>query len=206
MQVKICGLTRQQNIAQVMALRPDYTGLIFYPGSKRYAGKDEALAAWLRPLKGMGKTGVFVNEQAAVIMDTVDRYGLDYVQLHGDETPAFCKSIHAVVPVIKVFPVDDTFAADALSPYTDACTYVLFDTASAGLGGSGRSFNWDVLHNKKIPLPFFISGGIGPGDVAKLKALRHPACIAADINSRFEDAPGMKNIDLLKTFIHEIRH
>src|SRR5687768_9444118 len=109
MKVKVCGLTDRQNIEAVLSLRPDHVGLIFYAGSKRFAAQDDTLAAWLRPLKGIGKTGVFVNETEAVIMKTATAYGLDYVQLHGEETAAFCARLQAVMPVIKAFPLHAAF-------------------------------------------------------------------------------------------------
>ncbi len=206
MKIKICGLKHRQNIETVLSLCPDHIGLIFYPGSKRFAGDDAALASWLRPIKEIGKIGVFVNQKEAVILEKVTRYGLDYVQLHGTETAAFCSRIHTTVPIIKAFSMHAAFDFKALEAYVNTCSYFLFDTPSADYGGSGRSFDWTLLQQQEVPLPFLLSGGIGPGDVARIKQFRHPAFAGIDLNSRFEQSPGIKNYNLLNEFIDEIRN
>ena len=206
MMIKVCGLTDRQNITEVVSLHPEWIGLIFYPSSPRYAGRDKTLVPWLHTVTSSLKTGVFVNEREEVIREAITAYGLDQVQLHGNETPAFCARIQAVVPVIKAFAVHDTFDFQSLDRYAPVCHYFLFDTPAPGYGGSGRSFDWSLLQDRETPLPFLLSGGIGPGDVARINAFRHPDFIGIDINSRFEDTPGIKNYERLKTFIHEIRN
>jgi phosphoribosylanthranilate isomerase len=205
MKIKVCGLTSRQNIEAVLSLRPDFIGLIFYAASPRYIGTDTALATWLRSLQGVAKVGVFVNENAQNIQDTITTYGLGYVQLHGVETPEFCADIQAIAPVIKAFPMHADFEIAQIDAYADVCSYFLFDTPAAGYGGSGRSFDWSQLEHITLPLPFLLSGGIGPGDAGKVNAFRHPAFGGVDLNSRFELSPGIKNYEHLKTFIHEVR-
>jgi phosphoribosylanthranilate isomerase len=206
MMIKICGLTERQNITEIVALRPEWIGLIFYPASPRYAGNDKTLAAWLRTITGSQKVGVFVNEGELAIRDAIAAYGLDLVQLHGKETPGFCARIRHTVPVIKAFALHEDFDFSVLKAYAGACDYFLFDTPAAGYGGSGKHFDWDLLQQGDISLPFLLSGGIGPDDLAPLKRFRHKQGIGIDVNSRFEDTPGVKNYELLKTFIHEIRN
>lgn len=205
MKIKICGLTDRKNMEAVLSLYPDYIGLIFYKPSKRFVKYDKALASWLSLLPVAAKIGVFVNEPADVINQTIVAYRLDYVQLHGAETPAFCAEIGSQVPVIKAFPMHATFDFEQLNAYAPFCRYFLFDTPTPAYGGSGCAFDWELLQ-KEIPLPFLLSGGIGPGDADRLQQFRHPAFAGIDVNSGFEQSPGIKNIELLKEFIHEIRN
>jgi phosphoribosylanthranilate isomerase len=206
MKIKICGLTEKQNLLDVLSLQPDYIGLNFYPGSKRFAGDNKTLPFLMHAITGTCKTGVFVNVQHEIIQETVNTYNLDCVQLHGNELPANCTTINALKPVIKAFPMTPAFDFNQLQDYVGSCTYFLFDSPSIGYGGSGQSFDWNILHNKNIPLPFFLSGGIGPNHVTKLKNFMHSQLMGVDVNSKFEHSPGIKNINDLKAFIHEIRN
>jgi phosphoribosylanthranilate isomerase len=206
MKIKICGLTEKQNLLDVITLRPDYIGLNFYPNSRRFAGYNKTLSSLMHAVTRCEKTGVFVNEQQAIILKTVNTYNLDCVQLHGDELPAACAAINTSKSVIKAFQVTPAFDFKQLNDYVGSCTYFLFDTPSAGYGGSGQCFDWNVLHNREIPLPFFLSGGIGFNHVMRLKKFKHDQLIGVDINSKFEQSPGIKNINDLKAFIHEIRN
>lgn len=206
MKVKICGLTEKQNLLDVLSLCPDYIGLNFYLGSRRYAGDDKALPSLMHAITGICKTGVFVNEQQEIIQETMNIYNLDYVQLHGDELPATCAAINASKPIIKAFQMMPAFDFKQLQDYVGSCTYFLFDNPSADYGGSGQCFDWSVLFSKEIPLPFFLSGGIGLHHVTQLKSFEHDQLIGVDVNSKFEQSPGVKNINDLKAFIHEIRN
>ncbi|MFA6059220.1 MAG: phosphoribosylanthranilate isomerase [Taibaiella sp.] len=206
MKVKICGLTEKQNLLDVLSLCPDYIGLNFYPGSKRSARDNKELISLMHSITDACKTGVFVNERRETILETVNVYKLDCVQLHGDEPPVACAAVNASNPVIKAFQMIPAFDFKQLHDYVGSCTYFLFDNPSAGYGGSGQCFDWNVLLNKEIPLPFFLSGGIGFNHVAQLKNFRHDQLIGVDVNSKFEQSPGVKNINDLKAFIHEIRN
>jgi phosphoribosylanthranilate isomerase len=206
MKIKICGLTEKQNLLDVLFLQPDYIGLNFYPGSSRFAGDNKTLTFLMHAITGTCKTGVFVNEQQEIIQETVNTYNLDCVQLHGDERPVACAAINVSKPVIKAFQMIPDFDFKQLHDYVGSCAYFLFDSPSAGYGGSGQSFDWSVLHNQEIPLPFFLSGGIGLNHVTQLKNFKHDQLMGVDINSKFEDSPGVKNINDLKAFIHEIRN
>ena len=181
-------------------------GFIFYPASKRYVGllDVDLLNSIPRSIK---KTGVFVNEEGGIIVDTVKKYGLDAVQLHGDESPEFCSSLRtaldirsagAPVEIIKAFGIDPDFDFSRLQPYEDHIAYFLFDTQTAGYGGSGSSFDWEILRSYKGSKPYFLSGGIGPENIDRLMALEDPRLYAADLNSRFEIEPGMKDINRLR--------
>lgn len=206
MKIKICGLTDKQNLLDVLSLCPDYIGLNFYRGSRRFVGADKALSPLMHSITGIHKTGVFVNEKQGIIIEMANTYNLDYVQLHGDELPAACAAVNASKPVIKVFQMVPAFDFSQLREYVGSCTYFLFDNPSAGYGGSGQSFDWKILYGKEILLPFFLSGGIGPDHVIPLKEFKHDQLMGVDINSKFEQSPGVKNINDLKAFIHEIRN
>ncbi len=135
-----------QNITDIAALNPDYLGFIFYEKSKRYVGEDFDEAATYHLPKGIKKIGVFVNASMEYVLSKVKRYGLDLVQLHGEESPEFCRDLQRNnIPVIKVFAVGQTFDFSVLEPYKQHCNYFLFDTKGKEKGGNGMVFNWEVL-------------------------------------------------------------
>lgn len=204
MKLKICGLNNESNIQKILRLKPDYLGFIFYNGSPRAVKPDINFGNFVQSINGIAKVGVFVDEQYEIIIERILDYGLDYIQLHGKETPEFCRALNNIAPVIKSFPISNDFDFKILDAYVSSCSYLLFDTPSRSYGGSGQSFDWHLLRECNIPLPFFLSGGIGPGDTGKVKAFRHPSLFAVDINSRFEMKEGIKNINLLKQFTNEL--
>jgi phosphoribosylanthranilate isomerase len=211
MKIKVCGIT---NIDEALALSKagvNYVGFIFYPASKRYAlhtlSLDQIKSV---QLPGVLKVGVFVNEPLEKVIATATEAGLDMVQLHGDETPNYCKEMANHYPVIKAFRISETDdVAYKISEYLEDIDYLLFDTASSVYGGSGISFDWKKLANATGQKPYFLSGGIGPDDVSKITSFAQSDtagnCIALDVNSKFETAPGQKNIQLLQSFIPTIK-
>ena len=206
MKVKVCGITRVEQLKALEEAGADYGGLIFYPGSKRYAGTR--LADVQEDVKRIAikKVGVFVNEPLDSVFDYIKDYGLHAVQLHGDENPAYCKRLMQEASVIKVFRLaGEVDVDDLLAPYLHSCHYFLFDTETKDYGGSGRKFNWAVLAKAVIGKPFFLSGGIGAGDVESLRAFQHPWLIAVDINSSFETEPGVKDLATVSFFIQELK-
>ncbi len=202
MKLKICGLKYPENISKVIALKPDFIGFIFYPASKRYAGESlQPEFTWSIPAD-IKKAGVFVNEPILSVLEHVARYNLDLVQLHGNETAAYCEDISKLVPVIKAFQVNEQFDFSILNEYKQHCSYFLFDSASEGFGGSGKKFDHQLLSKYKLNIPYFISGGIDKEDIPGLE--QSPA-YAIDINSKFETEPGVKDIDKLRSTIDEVR-
>lgn len=206
MKIKVCGITDNANMQSIASCKPDYMGLIFHPDSKRYVGRNINLQAPISILKDILKVGVFVNTSLAEIYSAVEDYKLDLIQLHGDERPGMCRTIRAIRPVIKAFQINEHFDFESLQGYKDACDYFLFDTASISYGGSGKTFNWTLLNRYKLSVPFFLSGGINQMHTLLIKMLSHPALYGVDINSGFEDAPGIKNTQQIQTFINEIRN
>lgn len=194
----------RENILKVAALQPDYLGFIFYKKSKRnFEGDIPELP------KNIKKVGVFVDASIDYVIDKIKRYNLQTIQLHGDESPAFCKQFYnKKVEVIKVFSVGEQFDFKVLEKYETVVDYFLFDTKGAQKGGNGTTFDWRLLDKYPSQKPYFLSGGIGLKSVNDIKQFKksHASkyCYALDINSQFEDAPGQKNIEKLKAFKNTI--
>ena len=204
MQFKVCGITSIEQAEAITSQGAHYIGFIFYPSSKRYALSSlslEAIAGF-KPSNAK-KVGVFVNESVENVLDTARKAGLDMIQLHGEEDATYCATIQAAFPVIKVFRVSrdlPNFAA-----FENVAAYYLFDTDSALYGGTGQHFNWEIIKKTRFNKPFFLSGGIGINDVQGVQVLKAATAgkdlVALDLNSKFETSPGIKNIELIKTFI-----
>jgi phosphoribosylanthranilate isomerase len=205
MQFKVCGITNLEQATALQAMGVHYIGFIFYPASKRYVLEKLSLAdlASFKPV-GVKKVGVFVNEPLDQLLQIVASAELDIVQLHGDETPAYSEAVRQNVQTIKVFRVGA--AVPDFSAYEDAVDYFLFDTDSALYGGTGQHFNWELIKGSTIPKPFFLSGGIGPNDIQGVQVMEKTkagkSLLALDINSQFELAPGMKDLEKIKIFIN----
>ena len=121
---------------------------------------------------------MFVNATIEEVLQMVDEYRLHMVQLHGDETPKYCEKIADYVSVVKAFRLSDNDSVEwMIRPYMDMCDMFMFDTMGAGYGGTGKKFDWNMLKDVKYGKPFFLSGGIEPGDEEKLKEFaEEPVC------------------------------
>lgn len=197
MNIKVCGITEMKQLQQLDGLDIDFAGLIFYKESPRYIGEKISKTELKNTDFDLKKVGVFVNPEMIDVLDAIDDYGLDAVQLHGDESPEMCEDLSSEVEVIKAFRVSDGVDIDKLvAPYDAVCDYYLFDTGGLkeSFGGTGKQFDWTILTKAKIEKPFFLSGGIGPDDAPKVKAFKHPDFFGVDINSLFEKEPGVKDM------------
>lgn len=195
-----------QNMADVAALQPDYLGFIFYPKSSRYVGEEWNISLINQLPESIERVGVFVNESVDFIINTCKTYNIKTVQLHGHETPHFCNQLQQKgYTVFKAFQVDDDTTLDEISPYRGNCDFFLYDTKSKGLGGSGHKFNWEKLNMLNAAGPFLLSGGITANDGKEIKALNLSHLKGVDINSKFEIEPALKDVNLLKQFIKDIR-
>ena len=204
--LKVCGMRELANIQALCTLAPNYMGFIFYEGSKRFVGDMDPLFVHNLP-PDIKATGVFVNAPLQEILAAVDKYRLKAVQLHGAESPAYCKQLKdelTGVQLIKAFGVNDDFNFELLTEYEDVVNYFLFDTQTAEHGGSGKIFNWTILKGYRLELPYFLSGGIGLEQVEEIKAIVDPRLYAVDVNSRFETSPAMKDIAQLTTFKNQL--
>jgi phosphoribosylanthranilate isomerase len=211
--IKVCGMVHAENVEAVCALDPDFVGYIFYRGSSRFVGDDPDPALFRIPGARTARVGVFVNEELPEVMKKFNSCTLDLVQLHGSESPEYCgKLVEEGIPVMKVLhPGNGNSRPDRgdLHPepdrYAGVAHYLLFDSGASGTGGSGEKFEWDLLREVSIPLPFLLGGGIGPEDADALMGVDFPQLYGVDVNSRFETAPGMKDTLLLKRFMDEVR-
>ncbi|OPZ14447.1 MAG: N-(5'-phosphoribosyl)anthranilate isomerase [Bacteroidetes bacterium ADurb.BinA261] len=199
--VKVCGMRDAENIREVEALGVDWMGFVFHRTSPRFVGE---LPDYL-PQRAK-RVGVFVDEREEQIMETVQLFRLDMVQLHGHETPDFCSRIRSKgLKVIKAINVQNRFPSEEVSFYEGTCDYFLFDTKTPLPGGSGQKFDWSSLSAYRGTTPFLLSGGISPDDADRVEAFVHERCIGIDLNSRFETSPAYKDIHLLQSFIDKIK-
>lgn len=207
MKLKVCGMREKENISALAALQPDLMGFIFYPKSKRFVGDDFQAPA----PENIIKVGVFVNAKIDFILEQSLKNDLKIIQLHGDETPLYCREIRQKLPeeiqISKAFGVGEDFDFMQLAAYQEACDYFLFDTKTKGYGGSGRTFNWEVLKQYTYTIPLFLSGGIGPENLDSLVEFIQTTTLnvyAIDVNSRFETAPGLKDTVQLEQVIAKL--
>lgn len=201
----------RENIRAVAAFKPDYMGLIFYAGSKRYV--EQADAKLLKSLSSQLKlTGVFVNESQQVVLEKVNEYHLKAVQLHGQETADYCSSlkielasIDKGIEMIKAIAVDENLSFEAVQEFDALVDFFLFDTKTSGHGGSGLKFDWEILKNYTGAKPYFLSGGIGPEDLKQLKDWADERLYGVDLNSKFEISPALKDIEKVSRAINIIK-
>lgn len=192
MKLKICGMKYPDNILDVSMLEPDFLGFIFWKKSPRYFdGVIPELS------KSIQKVGVFVDSSLEEIIAIVNKYDLDFVQLHGKESTKFCNELKSKgVKIIKAFSIDLEFDFNILYDYESSCDHFLFDTKGKLPGGNGTTFDWNILNQYKLNKPFFLSGGIGLEEIASINEFQKQAisrnCIAIDVNSKFESKPGLK--------------
>ncbi len=204
MKIKVCGLRDPENIKAVTALSPDYVGFVFYKPSPRFVGDMPAAALNSIP-SSIKKAAVLVNEDAETVNALINKYQFDIVQLHGNEGPEFCREFKSKVIVFKAFGLHEDFDFSLLNDYADAVDFFLFDSKTKIHGGSGQSFDWSILDRYNLDVPFFLSGGIGPDNLEELKQITHPQFYGVDLNSKFETAPGIKNIQLLEKAFDTIK-
>ena len=223
MKIKVCGMREAENISELIKLKPDYMGFIFYGKSKRFVTNFPEIEI---PSE-IKKVGVFVNESIEDIIEIVEENKLDAIQLHGNESPEYCNQLrHSIwvtersrsnnsdevistslnhrIKIFKAFSIDDDFDFSKTDAYQKVCDFLLFDTKGKDYGGNGVKFNWQILDNYKGDLPYMLSGGITKYDsqaiLSFLSRQGSKKCIGIDINSGFELKPALKNIEDIKEF------
>ncbi|MCM1450069.1 MAG: phosphoribosylanthranilate isomerase [Clostridiales bacterium] len=202
MKVKICGMREPYNISQVMALRPDFMGFIFYAPSPRYCGRLSR-----ETVVGLNKAriepvAVTVNLDMDALLVLNEEHGFTTFQLHGEESPLMCSRLKALgFKVIKAISVNNEESLREAHKFVGLVDYILLDTSTPSKGGSGKKFDWNILSAYDIPQPFLLSGGIGEDDAHKVLAIDNPHFVGVDLNSRFEVSPGLKNVDSLSRFL-----
>jgi phosphoribosylanthranilate isomerase len=202
MQIKVCGMRNPDNIQNlIQEVRPDWMGLIFYSKSPRYVSEDFAESIRLAEVP---KVGVFVNESIDFVLSKIDEFKLSNIQLHGNESPEYVQELklRTAKKLWKVISVRETIDWETLRDYIGLVEYFLFDTATSTHGGSGRKFNWKVLEGYPFEKGFLLSGGLDEESFKEVLELANqlPQLVGVDLNSKFEDSPGLKNIEKLKKF------
>ncbi len=184
------------NIQEVAALHPDFMGFIFYRKSKRFVGDDFEMSSVDQSII---KVGVFVNESSDEIVRLTNKYAINHLQLHGDESVNQCSELKLKgYKIIKAFSVDSNFNFEVLKQFTPVVDYFLFDTKGESYGGNGISFDWNLLTNYKAEIPFFLSGGLSLKNIETAMNIQHSKLFALDVNSSFEEEPGKKNVSELR--------
>ena len=202
--IKVCGMRDAENIREVEALGIDLMGFIFWPKSSRYVSERPAYLP-----TNCKRVGVFVDEDIETLKRIADDYALDFIQLHGHESADYCAQLKGLKQ-IKAFNIATTEDFKQTEPYTGIVDYFLFDTKGKSVGGNGEKFDWSVLSAYDGNTPFLLSGGIGPDDAEVLTShfspLTSKKCAGIDLNSRFEQAPGLKDINKLKDFLYALNN
>ena len=200
--IKVCGMREAENIREVETLGIDMMGFIFWPKSSRYVSERPAYL----PTQ-CKRVGVFVNEDVEKVKHIAEDYALDFIQLHGSESPeqiSHLSPLASHLSIIKAFNIATADDLEATKPYEGLVDYFLFDTKAQLPGGSGQQFDWSVLTNYVGKTPFLLSGGIGPDNAKRVKAFNHSKCVGFDLNSKFEVEPALKDIQKLKTFLEQL--
>lgn len=198
--IKVCGMREGENIREVESLGVDMIGFIFYPKSPRYVYEiPDYMPVYAK------RIGVFVNEDKQAIEMFADRFGLDFIQLHGNESPEYCRTLQtADLKLIKAFSIDQEKDLQEVHQYEGICEYFLFDTKCKQYGGSGKQFDWDILHAYNGRTPFLLSGGINSYSADALNEFHHPLLAGFDLNSRFETIPGKKDTQCILEFLNKL--
>ena len=205
-QLKVCGLTKINQIQELISLNVDFLGFIFYEKSPRFVLNHLSLVE-ISEINHQGKVGVFVNETVEKITEISEKSNLNFIQLHGDEDENFIKdlrkNVKKEVKLIKVFRVGETFNFQ-FSIFNSLVDYFLFDTDSKAFGGTGQTFDWQILNEIEIPIPYFLSGGISLENIHQRSTINHQP-LALDINSKFETEPGSKDLEKIKNFTQIVK-
>ncbi|MBZ9779471.1 phosphoribosylanthranilate isomerase [Psychroflexus sp. CAK8W] len=208
MKVKVCGMKNPENIQALAKLDIDYMGFIFYEKSPRFAEHPVELTERIQ------KVGVFVNDTVEQILEKVEEFQLNVIQLHGHETPEFCEELNqalakagrAEVKLWKVFSIKSPSDFEGIEDFSFYVNGYLLDTKGQYRGGNGEKFDWQLLQQQKFSKPVMLSGGIALQDAEQVSELFKKGWIAGvDVNSGFEDEPGFKNITLVNEFLQNLR-
>lgn len=202
--LKVCGLTKTNQIQELISMNIDFLGFVFYEKSPRYALNRLSLHD-ISKIIHEGKVGVFVNEDLNNVLEITKKADLNFIQLHGDESIHYIselrKELNPKVKIIKVFRVGSSIEHLKLNikQIRSIVDYILFDTDGKAFGGTGKQFDWSLLNDLEIEIPYFLSGGISEENVEKIKILNQRP-FAFDINSKFETEPGIKDLEKVRLF------
>ena len=204
--IKICGITNLADARFIAGAQADYLGFIFYENSPRYIEPAQA-GAIINWIEGPQKVGVFVNQPLDDVNLMARQTGVDLVQLHGNESPEYCSLVEK--PIIKVIHVTEKLTPKSLEreakKFFPLVEYFLFDTkTNARWGGTGQTFDWDLLQELNTDIPLFLSGGINAENAGQAQQKVLP--YGFDLCSSLERQPGKKDFDKVEAFMHKIRN
>ena len=209
-QLKVCGLTKMDQIQELISLNTNFLGFIFYEKSPRFVLNHLSLEE-ISEINHQGKVGVFVNESIEKIAEITEKAKLSFIQLHGDEDEKFILQLRQIlgniIKIIKVIRIGNQSFDElqkTINQQPSTVNYLLFDTDSKAFGGTGKTFDWQILNEIEIPIPYFLSGGISLENIHQLSTINHQP-LALDINSKFEIEPGYKNLEKLKKFTQIVK-
>ena len=209
-QLKVCGLTKMDQIQELISLNTNFLGFIFYEKSPRFVLNHLSLEE-ISEINHQGKVGVFVNETVEKISEISEKAKLNFIQLHGDEDEEFVKklrlSLSKNIKIIKVIRIGNQSFDElqkTINQQPSTVNYLLFDTDSKTFGGTGKTFDWQILNEIEISKPYFLSGGISLENIHQLSTINHQP-LALDINSKFETEPGSKNLEKIKNFTQIVK-
>ncbi|MCR5313267.1 MAG: phosphoribosylanthranilate isomerase [Bacteroidaceae bacterium] len=202
--IKVCGMREPENIRNVDGINEvNWMGFIFFPKSSRNVS---SLPSYMPQNKK--RVGVFVNEDKTEIIRLCQEFAFDIIQLHGDESPEYCKELRELVKndvkIIKMIQISELADIKHTEKYYDLVDYFLFETKTKGYGGSGKQFDWDILNEYNGNIPFLITGGIGPDDADKVISFKHPQFAGIDLNSKFEVSPALKDVEAIMNFVKQL--
>ena len=210
MKLKVCGLTKMDQIQELISLNTDFLGFIFYEKSPRFVLNHLSLEE-ISEINHQGKVGVFVNESIEKIAEITEKAKLSFIQLHGDEDEKFILQLRQIlgnnIKIIKVIRIGNQSFDElqkTINQQPSTVNYLLFDTDSKAFGGTGKTFDWQILNEIEIPIPYFLSGGISLENIHQLSTINQQP-LALDINSKFETEPGIKNLEKIKNFTQIVK-
>ena len=205
MKLKVCGLTKMDQIQELISLNTNFLGFIFYEKSPRFVLNHLSLKE-ISEINHQGKVGVFVNETVEKISEISEKAKLSFIQLHGDEDEKFILQLRQIlgnnIKIIKVIRIGNQSFDElqkTINQQPSTVNYLLFDTDSKAFGGTGKTFDWQILNEIEIPIPYYLSGGISLENIHQLSTINQQP-LALDINSKFETEPGIKNLEKIKKF------
>lgn len=208
--IKFCGIKTKEALNAASRHGGDYVGLMMWPKSPRAIGLEQARALSLSQPGNLRIVGVFVNPADDELRKTLNDVPLDMIQLHGDEDPGRVAAIRALtgLPVMKAIRIATREDLFAVPSFESAADWLLFDTKAdpklSGLpGGTGLSFDWQILKDRTFQKPWMLSGGLNAENVGRALSILQP--YAVDVSSGIEDSPGVKNSDKIAEFANAVR-
>lgn len=206
--VKICGLNDPDNLAAAIEAGTRFVGLVFYPPSPRDVSFDTAWNLARAVPTGVRSVGLFVNPEDEQLERILTGIQLDMVQLHGDETPGRINEVKQrfSMPVMKAIRIRDESDLKDIDGYEAAADWLLFDARPENAelpGGTGQSFDWNILKNREFKKPWMLSGGLNESNVKEALSILKPD--AVDVSSGVESAPGKKDATKIKAFINTVK-